>query len=200
MRSPDGGFRRLGEPFLAGYRRPACASQIPDRIKAEIDRKLFRVEAALCDERSDERGGEVCGERRRLEREFDEVEHDPAERLLEVRKARQLQAEAACRRRAFEDEGEPSRAALKVSDEKLVCERRVRVVHPLHHPPRRCPGDQERSCPFRLRVERLDLKPLVTSRDERLVEIGSLDRALDELEPALAGGDRKLGIKVEGGH
>ena len=135
--------------------------------------------------------------RRRAEVEVDGdagVERDAVEHPRECR-GRGVEAESVGADRAGEHQRQAARAVLEVLQRLAIGGRRIGMVDPLHQGPcraRRAAGDRQRVA--RARVKRLDRQLVVGARDE-LVERRALERAVDQLEPLLAGGGREFGAK-----
>jgi hypothetical protein len=85
---------------------------------------------------------------------------------------------------AGEDEREARRAVLQVGERLSIQFGRVRMVGPLQHRPRLARGAAgDRLGLFGARIKRLDPQAVIGSGHETLVEIGALQRSIDQFPP-----------------
>ncbi len=75
----------------------------------------------------------------------------------------------------------------------------IGVVDPLHDAPGPGGPPGDRLCALGARVKRLDAQPVIGLADELLVELGALERGLDQPPPRRLVGGREFGGEGKGG-
>jgi hypothetical protein len=162
-----------------------------DRIEAEIEGEIGKPVAAPLGQRQHQRS-HLAAMSACIDAQVDEVEHHAIERPVKILDGVDPHSEAARRGGLAGDEGQRIGTAFKISERQLIGLCRIGMVHPLRHPPAAGLFARNRRGAFRLRVERLNGDAVVAAGDEPLLEVGTLQHALDQLEPLLAGGLRKV--------
>ncbi len=201
MRAPVGEYRAAGEagPVQFGHRgREPGGDLVPDRAEAAAGRQhAHRIDAEIeivGGEVLAPGGGEVADPGGRLEppparveAQADEGEHDAGQGRFEARRIGHGQAVAPGAGCPGEGQDQGVRSALQVGQGLFRGGGGIGVIDPLGDPPRarrphRLPGGLGRF------VERLDPQAVRRAGDELLLEIGTLQRRLDQGLPTLAVG------------